>query len=86
MISGLITEAAVDWDDAALRPYVDHLLECFGPHRLLWGSDWPVVELAGGYAAWRDASLRLLAGLTSEERAAVLGANAVRFYRLDGEG
>jgi L-fuconolactonase len=81
-LSGLVTEAAPDWDDAALRPYVDHLLECFGPGRLLWGSDWPVVELAGDYARWRDASLRLLAGLSAEERGAVLGGNAVRFYRL----
>ncbi len=34
------------------RRYVDHLLACFGPARLLWGSDWPVVDLAGGYRRW----------------------------------
>ena len=82
-LSGLVTEAASDWDDAALRPYVDQLLDCFGPERLLWGSDWPVVELAGGYRAWREASLRLLAGLAADERAAILGGNAARIYRLD---
>jgi L-fuconolactonase len=82
-LSGLVTEAASDWDDAALRPYVDHLLDCFGPERLLWGSDWPVVELAGGYAAWREASLRLLAGLSADQSAAILGGNAARIYRLD---
>jgi L-fuconolactonase len=85
-LSGLVTEAASDWDDDALRPYVDHLLACFGPERLLWGSDWPVVELAGGYAAWRAASLRLLAGLTADERAAILGGNASRLYQLDRSG
>jgi L-fuconolactonase len=82
-LSGLVTEAAADWDDVALRPYVDQLLDCFGPERLLWGSDWPVVELAGGYTAWREASLRLLAGLRADERAAILGDNAVRVYQLD---
>lgn len=82
-LSGLVTEAASNWDDAALRPYVDHLLDCFGPRRLLWGSDWPVVELAGGYSAWREASLRLLADLTADERTAILGGNAARVYQLD---
>jgi L-fuconolactonase len=81
-LSGLVTEAAPDWDDSALRPYVDQLLDGFGTERLLWGSDWPVVELAGGYAAWREASLRLLADLTADERAAILGGNAVRVYQL----
>jgi L-fuconolactonase len=85
-LSGLVTEATSDWDDAALRPYVDHLLGCFSPERLLWGSDWPVVELAGGYAAWREASLRLLAGVTAHERDAILGGNAARIYQLDCEG
>jgi len=81
-LSGLVTEAAQDWTDEALRPYVDHLLERFGPERLVWGSDWPVVELAGGYAAWRAASLRLLRGLDASARAGVLGGNARRFYGL----
>ena len=46
-------------------------------------SHWPVVELAGGYAAWREASLRLLADLTADERTAILGGNAARVYQLD---
>ena len=62
---------------------MDQLLDCFGAERLLWGSDWPVVELAGGYTAWREASQRLLAGLTADERAAILGGNAARVYQLD---
>jgi L-fuconolactonase len=81
-LSGLVTEAAPGWTDEALRPYVDHLLQCFGSERLMWGSDWPVVELAGGYAAWRTASLRLLEGLDESARAGVLGENARRFYGL----
>jgi L-fuconolactonase len=82
-LSGLVTEAASNWNDTDLRRYVEHLLDCFGPDRLLWGSDWPLVELAGGYEGWREASLRLLGDLADEERAAVLGGNAVRFYQLD---
>lgn len=81
-LSGLVTEAAPDWSDQNLQPYVDLLLEAFGPGRLLWGSDWPVVELAGGYEAWRGASLRLLDDLDSRDRAGVLGENARRFYGL----
>ncbi|MBW2232236.1 MAG: amidohydrolase family protein [Deltaproteobacteria bacterium] len=82
-LSGLVTEAARAWQASDLRPYVAHLLECFGTDRLLWGSDWPVVELAGGFARWRETSLLLLEELGDTERAAILGGNAARFYRLD---
>lgn len=82
-LSGLVTEAGADWSPARLRPYVDHLVECFGPARLLWGSDWPVVELAGGYRRWDEATAILLDGQSSADRAAILGGNAVRFYGLD---
>jgi L-fuconolactonase len=85
-LSGLVTEAGKDWRADDLRRYVDHLVGCFGPHRLMWGSDWPVVELAGGYAAWRRASEELLAGLDEPLRDAIMGGTAVRFYGLNGEG
>lgn len=81
-LSGLITEAGPDWTVGRLRPYADHLLETFGPARLMWGSDWPVALLAGGYGQWQDAALALLDGLTGPERAAILGANAARAYGL----
>ncbi len=79
-MSGLVTEAGPDWTVEDLRPYVEHLLGVFGPGRLLWGSDWPVVNLAGGYDRWREAALTLLGGLSEAERAAVLGGNAERVY------
>lgn len=82
-LSGLVTEARPDWTAEALRPYVAHLVECFGPERLLWGSDWPVVALAGGFERWRRASVELLADLTEPQRRAVLGGAAARFYRID---
>jgi L-fuconolactonase len=82
-LSGLVTEARPDWTVEDLRPYVDHLLAVFGPERLLWGSDWPVVNLAGGYDRWRDTTLTLLASLSDTEKAAVLGGNAARVYLSD---
>lgn len=78
-VSGLATEAAPGWQADDLRPHLDHLLAEFGPDRLMWGSDWPVVNLAGGYARWRDAALRLLPSATHP---AVLGGTAARFYGL----
>ncbi|MCW3474281.1 amidohydrolase family protein [Limobrevibacterium gyesilva] len=79
-LSGLVTEARPGWQAGELRRYVDHLLACFGPDRLMWGSDWPVVNLAGGYARWRDAALALL---PTEARRAVLGGTAAAFYGLE---
>jgi L-fuconolactonase len=82
-LSGLVTEAGPEWTTDILVPYVDHLLACFGPMRLLWGSDWPVVNLAGGYSRWVAATDALLNGLSASERAAVIGGTARRFYGLE---
>jgi L-fuconolactonase len=79
-LSGLATEAAKDWQLADLRDAVEHALACFGPQRMLWGSDWPVVNLAGGYEKWLGAAEALLAGLSADEKAAVFGGNAARVY------
>ncbi len=81
-LSGLATEAAPGWSDATLAPWVAHLLASFGARRVMWGSDWPVLNLNGDYARWHACAQRLLAPLTDEERAAVFGGNAARFYRL----
>ena len=80
-LSGLLTEAGADWHERDLGPCVDHLLAIFGPQRLLWGSDWPVLNLAADYERW----FRLVAKLTKlrrEEHAALFGGNAIRFYGL----
>jgi L-fuconolactonase len=79
-ISGLATEAAPDWSLDDLRPYVEHLVDTFSAGRLVWGSDWPVINLAGGYDRWRAATQALLAPLQEAEQGAVLGGNAARFY------
>lgn len=81
-LSGLVTEAGADWSVARLRPYVDHLLGCFGPDRLIWGSDWPVCTQAADYAAWVAATDALLAGISPQARDKVLGGNARVAYGL----
>lgn len=81
-LSGLATEAAPGWTEATLQPYVDHLLASFGPARLMWGSDWPVLNLNGDYLLWHSVANTLLATLSDAERDAIFGANAAAFYRL----
>jgi L-fuconolactonase len=81
-ISGLITEAAAPQRYEDLAPYLDHLLEVFGPERLMWGSDWPVLSLAGDYAGWHRSAGNWLSRLSVDERAGIEGLNAARFYRL----
>lgn len=83
-LSGLATEAKPDWRVDDLRRYVDHLLASFGPRRLVWGSDWPVVNLAGGYDRWIEAAQACLAGLSAAEQADIFGNNAARFYGIAG--
>jgi L-fuconolactonase len=80
-LSGLPTEADRDlWTVEDLRPYVEHALACFGPDRLLYGSDWPVVNVAGGAARWLAAVQILLGQLDPAERKAILLENASRVY------
>ena len=81
-LSGLITEAAPEQTYADIRPYFDHLLRLFGPERLLWGSDWPVLNLAGDYASWHKTCRQWTAELSAAEQRAIFGDNAMRFYGL----
>ena len=83
-LSGLITEA--DWrgwtvDD--LRPYVHAALEAFGPARCMFGSDWPVCELAGSYSRVYQAMLAAVGPLSDSERTAIFGGTATTFYGLE---
>ncbi|MEM8630856.1 MAG: amidohydrolase family protein [Pseudomonadota bacterium] len=82
-LSGLVTEAAPDWNVEDLRPYAEHVLSVFGADRVMWGSDWPVCRLRAEYGAWRSAAEILTEGLTAQERARVFGGTAVAFYALD---
>lgn len=81
-LSGLVTEANPDWTPADLHPYMDHLLECFGPQRLMFGSDWPVLELAGDYSRWYEVMSDYVSTLSTSESDAILGDTAARFYGI----
>jgi L-fuconolactonase len=85
-VSGLDTGSAGDWTAADIAPYIDRALELFGPARLMFGSDWPVANLRGGYSkVWRETNLAL-ARLSRDERDLVLGGTAIEFYRLPVTG
>jgi L-fuconolactonase len=83
-VSGLVTEAGPGWRAAQIAPYLDHLVDAFGPGRLIFGSDWPVCTLAASYAEVvslaRDA---LAVRLGPAELDAVFRTNAISTYRLD---
>jgi L-fuconolactonase len=82
-LSGLVTEADWSgWEVAHLRRYVDHVLAAFGPSRLLFGSDWPVCELAASYEVVVDAAIALTGSLSDAERLAVFEHNARTTYAL----
>lgn len=82
-LSGLWTELADRQDLSLLEAWGDTLLSVWGPQRLIWGSDWPVLELAADYARWRTWSLAFLRRhCTPAQCRRVLGLNARRMYRL----
>ncbi len=82
-LSGLVTEAGTAaLDIERFVPTIGHLLETFGPSRLLFGSDWPVVKLASPYLTWLQMARTLLAHLPAPSQDAIFNANAGRVYRL----
>ena len=82
-VSGLHTAADPDMRGAKdLEPYVDWAFECFGPDRLMFGSDWPVLNLAGDYArVWRE-TVAIVGRYGPEAQRAILGGTAARVYRI----
>jgi len=66
-----------------LKPVVSDLLDWFGPERLMWGSDWPVLKLAGSYSGWDALTQKLLSDLSETDRARILGGTATEFYGLE---
>jgi len=82
--SGLAEEAPENWAPETLERAFRHLLRCFGPARIMWASNWPVINLRGGYAGWVSASRTLLdrAALARPDRLAIEDDNARRIYRL----
>jgi L-fuconolactonase len=82
-LSGLVTEAAhVGWREADLIPYASHVVEQFGTERVMYGSDWPVLTLASGYADWFQFTARFTASWSDAERRGFYRDNARRAYGL----
>ncbi len=82
-LSGMVTESHWEsWSAADFKPYLDVVWEAFGPDRLMIGSDWPVCLLSSGYKRTMGIVQEYLEQFGAKEREKVLGANAVRFYRL----
>ncbi|WP_232516221.1 amidohydrolase family protein [Chitinophaga caeni] len=82
-LSGLVTEADwKNWKYDDLLPYLDVALQAFGPKRLMFGSDWPVSLLGGGYQQIKEIIERFIDPLTTAEKVAIMGENAIRFYNL----
>ena len=82
-LSGMVTEADWHhWSLDSLRPYLDVVVESFGPGRLVAGSDWPVCLIATDYKGWFDTLRTYFASFSETETAAIFGGNAASVYKL----
>jgi predicted TIM-barrel fold metal-dependent hydrolase/L-rhamnose mutarotase len=81
-ISGVVAYAGPDWTIDDIRPYVEHVIECFGWDRVVWGSDHPVCTLTANLTRWVETTRALIAGASQSEQARLLHRNAERVYRL----
>ena len=85
-LSGMVTEADHEsWTRQDLKPYIDQVIACFGFDRVVYGGDWPVVNLAGSYGRWVEALDWALTGCSADELRKLFQDNALRAYRLAPE-
>jgi L-fuconolactonase len=82
--SGLLERAGIEWRFDAIYPYLQILVDAFGPKRLMFASNWPVLNIASNYRHWMEAVLEAFArlGLQKSEMDLVMGDNAKRCYGL----
>jgi len=82
-LSGLMAYCAPGTSSQeTIQPYVDHVLECFGPSRMVWGSDWPVVNLGKGIKEWITVTRKIFSTISEDEANAVANVNAQKIYNL----
>jgi L-fuconolactonase len=82
-LSGMVTEANPQrWTPRDLQPYIDVVLGAFGPKRIMYGSDWPVVLLAADYARWFGTVRNAIGKLSKTEQERIMGGTAVEAYGL----
>lgn len=79
-LSGLVFEAGKDWTIDALTPYMDHVLGCFGPERVMWGSNWPVVNMNSNYSQWFEVCREYIFRNYPHAMSDSFGGVASRFY------
>ena len=83
-LSGMVTEASwADWHEDDLVPYFETVITAFGPDRLMFGSDWPVVLVASEYVSWANTVRALVSRLSPDEQRQIMGGTATRVYRLN---
>lgn len=80
--SGLVTECTSKANSDMIQPYWEHILKCFTSKRIIWGSDWPVVNLNSSYKEWLSISYELLLNLKEEEKNNILHNNAKKIYKI----
>ncbi|WIY53052.1 amidohydrolase [Devosia sp. YIM 151766] len=81
-ISGIVAYSGSDWTTDTIRPYIEHVIDCFGWDRVVWGSDHPVVTLTGSLTRWVEATREVIKHAPAEQQNKLLHANARRIYRL----
>lgn len=82
-MSGLVTEADhAKWTRENLRPYIDHVIDCFNFDRVMFGSDWPVERLASDYSRWVETLQWAIESATAEQKRKLFRENAIAIYRL----
>ena len=82
-LSGLMAYCAPGTSSQeTIQPYVDHALDCFGPSRMVWGSDWPVVNLGKGIQEWITVTRNILSKLSEDEASAIANGNAQKIYKV----
>ena len=81
-ISGIVAYAKPDWTLDDLRPFVEHIIACFGWDRVVWGSDHPVCTLTANLERWVAATRELVAGASQDEQSKLFHRNAERIYQL----
>lgn len=84
-VSGLLTEikfTEINVAMSTIKNVLDVLLQAFGPQRLMWGSDWPVLNLVSDYQNWNEISYNLLSDLDEKSRQMILSGTANKFYDL----
>ena len=78
----MVTEADPRWTPASLQPYIDVVLAAFGPHRLMYGSDWPVMLLASDYERWYRTVTVAISKLSKSEQDRIMGNTAIEAYGM----